>query len=60
MRLKTHMLMKWKSCEKSWMVSAALTRHRRSRAMVLVRMDSTCRGGEEGRVRERVRPEMGV
>ena len=29
--LKVHMLTKWKSCEKSWMVRAALTRHRRRR-----------------------------
>ena len=37
--LNSHMLMKWKSCENSWIVSAALTRHRRSSDMA---DDNTC------------------
>ena len=39
--LNSHMLMKWNSCENSWMVSAAFTRHRRSSVMAAERVFST-------------------
>lgn len=41
-RLKAHTLTKWKSCEKSCIVSAALTLQRRSRAMADASTPSTC------------------
>ncbi|TNN56103.1 hypothetical protein EYF80_033653 [Liparis tanakae] len=60
--LNSHMLMKWKSCENSWMVRAALTRHRRSNDMAPVSVCRTSSGrrGDARYTRSAITATLGV